>query len=996
MRQVHSTSSFVIALVITMVVGEAAINPILAQSVGDYRSASSGIWSAIGSWQYYDGNGWTTPPDTVGYPGQKPGTANVTIQNGNSITLDVSPVNPVASINISGTSTNTTLTFNSGTALTVSGPTTIDAPTSNYRTNTMAVGAGSLNAGSITMANTGNNRRDCIVSLTTGGITIRGDLTMQGSFAENHIDITGAGTINIGGNVDNGAGAVGGGFTTPPAASVINLNGATLQNVFLYGGGRSLGILKINNAMGVTSGSAFTTVTLSIGDVAPGSSLDVGTYSETVSGNLLVNGSLNGTGGITLSGSGATIDGTGTIAAPMTASTSHTINSTADLTITGTMTINRRHTVTNNGVVSVGDLGTATGTWAQGNNSTLNYSGTAITPTLNASASDNTVNYTGDAQTVKVTTYHNLILSGNGDKTFAVTTVNGDLSLTGAAKVTTGANLTVGGNLNIGDNTSFTVPAHSLSVSGTTTVGGGTSGTLAITSVTEAKTFAGAVTINGGADFTEIAAASLVFGSNVTVSGTLTEFGAATVSVAGSFTNNGTYTASTGTHTFSGSSKTIGGSAAISIPNLAVTGTYSNSCGLTVGTSLSGAGALANEAGYTLNIGGTSTISTLAAIASGNTVNYAGANQAVHLNDYCNLTFSGSGTVTLPNGAMSISGNWTNNGVTITPGSSTVTFNGISPQTIGGTTPTAFNDLTINNSAGVQFGDPVSVSGTLTLVSGIVTTSSTNLLTTESTSTSSIIGASASSYINGPLALTLAAGVAADGTSYTFPVGDPGNFRPLALVNVRTAAGSSPVVKVTEIPTGALTGDSTITSVAPRNWHVETSGGTLASATIQLAENGLIPTNAIAQSTMQSGNYASIGGTNIGATITSVQAASSFPVYFAIGISSVMGLYSYQSGNWDDPNTWTTDPSGRTWTNARVPSMSGADRVTILNGRTISISANAKKTSSLTLNAGGVLNLHTTTGHDFGTVSGQGKLILSSNSFPGGTFTGFVAVGCCG
>ena len=70
-----------------------------------------------------------------------------------------------------------------------------------------------------------------------------------------------------------------------------------------------------------------------------------------------------------------------------------------------------------------------------------------------------------------------------------------------------------------------------------------------------------------------------------------------------------------------------------------------------------------------------------------------------------------------------------------------------------------------------------------------------------------------------------------------------------------------------------------------------------------------------------------------------------------------------------------------------------SDNVTILNGRTISIVTNNKQVSSLTINSGGILDITSTTGHNFGTVSGQGKMMLSSNTFPGGTFTSFVAGG---
>ena len=407
-------------------------------ALGQSTFSGTGNWSSAARWS----NGIPTS-----------GTA-VTVATGANCTVDVAA--SCASLTYTGGATATTVTISGTNSLTVGGAVTINAPTAAAVNYTLAVATGSLTAASLSMANTGGNTEDCILSLSTGTISIAGNLAMPGVFARNHVDITGAGTINIGGNVDNGAGAVGGGFTTPPATSIINLNGTSAQTVFLYGGASSLGILKINNSTGVTSGSAFTTATLTIGDITANSVFSVGTFATTVSANLIVNGSLNGTGVVTLSGAAATMDGTGSIATPTTISTNHTINATANLTITGTVTINTGITVTNNGIVTATNLGAGTGTWTQGANSTLYYNNAAaITPTLTATAAGNTVNYNGAAQTCRVTTYTNLTLSASGVKTFATTpTVNGVLSMEGTATVmVTAGVVTYGANATLQYNT---------------------------------------------------------------------------------------------------------------------------------------------------------------------------------------------------------------------------------------------------------------------------------------------------------------------------------------------------------------------------------------------------------------------------------------------------------------------------------------------------------------------------------------------------------------
>lgn len=97
--------------------------------------------------------------------------------------------------------------------------------------------------------------------------------------------------------------------------------------------------------------------------------------------------------------------------------------------------------------------------------------------------------------------------------------------------------------------------------------------------------------------------------------------------------------------------------------------------------------------------------------------------------------------------------------------------------------------------------------------------------------------------------------------------------------------------------------------------------------------------------------------------------------------------YSYRSGNWEDPNTWTQDPSGTLSVNPQVPGTN--DFVTILNGREVKVTSNNKRTYTLEIQNGGSLDLGSTTGHNFGIASGEGTLRLQSTAFPGGDFSSF-------
>ena len=49
---------------------------VCAQTIGDYRSVASGNWTALATWQYYNGNAWVA---ATAYPGQNTGIQNVSI-----------------------------------------------------------------------------------------------------------------------------------------------------------------------------------------------------------------------------------------------------------------------------------------------------------------------------------------------------------------------------------------------------------------------------------------------------------------------------------------------------------------------------------------------------------------------------------------------------------------------------------------------------------------------------------------------------------------------------------------------------------------------------------------------------------------------------------------------------------------------------------------------------------------------------------------------------
>ena len=113
-------------------------------------------------------------------------------------------------------------------------------------------------------------------------------------------------------------------------------------------------------------------------------------------------------------------------------------------------------------------------------------------------------------------------------------------------------------------------------------------------------------------------------------------------------------------------------------------------------------------------------------------------------------------------------------------------------------------------------------------------------------------------------------------------------------------------------------------------------------------------------------------------------------VFFSGGAYGQTTWYSYQSGNWGTPSTWTADPSGTLLIGSPAVEPGASDKVIILNGRTVNITANTKSAASITIQPGAVLNTNATIGHTFNIINGAGIYRLSSPNLvipaPIGTF----------
>jgi len=386
-------------------------------------------------------------------------------------------------------------------------------------------------------------------------------------------------------------------------------------------------------------------------------------------------------------------------------------------------------------------------------------------PTASLDAIIGDANFTGANQPdLSATSYCKSLTIGNGTK---VSAINVDRTMEVSQDIIIGSNGTLthssttisiqgnwynSGNYNASQDNSFvTFNGTMQSINGTSsfrnlTINQGSATTLN-GNVSVTKTFSvngtfdpgiNLVTLSGGITFPVATGAILkvkgaTFASNYSRNPTLNarsvvDYASSSINQTVSVQNYGTLKISGGTV------KTLAGnltlqSSASDVGNVSVTeGTFNlTTYSLSRGTSTSG-GSITIDNNATLKIGGTTSFPTRFStilLQPTSTVDYIGTTQVISPQNYGNLTISAGASagrsVTLSStGTIGVYSNYTpstiNNVYTLT--GSTVSFNGISAQTIGATFATNFNNLIIANGSTVTLNSNTSIAGNLTVSNG--------------------------------------------------------------------------------------------------------------------------------------------------------------------------------------------------------------------------------------------------------------------------------------
>ena len=733
-----------------------------------------------------------------------------------TVTLNSGTLNaPSGTFNVAGDWANNGGTFNPGSGtvtFTGAGAQAINGTTTSQSFNNITLNKGNtLNASGLTSltVNSLTETAGNFTAPTTGTLEVDGSVTLTaGTFTAPNA----SGTFTVAGNwVNNGGAFASNGGT-------VTFNGVGPQTISGTAGLQTFNDLIVNDpGQTVTVGGSTTTLTLH------SMTLTAGTFVAGTATTINVTGDWENDGGAFTPGAGTVnfnntsaaqaIDGTAasqtfnSITVAKTAQTLSVGGSTTTLTLNGTMTLTSGTFAagTATAINVAGNWAQATGAIFTPGSGTVTFNGSGaqtIGTAASLSFNDLTVNKSAGALTMATTTtltVNNLTVTLGSFTPPATFNINGSATLT-AGTLTAGANINIAGDWSNNGGT-FTP-------GGNTVTFNSTSGPQAINGTAASQAFNNLIvnktgqTLSVGGSTTTLT----LSGTMTLTAGTFDAGTATTINVAVNWATAtaATFTPGTGTVVFNGTG-------AQAINGTATSQTFYNVT-------------LTKTAATLLSVGGSTTTLTVNNLTE-TTGNFT---PPATLNVNGNLTLT-AGTLTA--GAnIFIAGNYSAiSGAIFTAGTGTVTFNGSSSQSLGGTVGTTFYNLTINNGTGVTLGASPTINRTLTLTSGVITTTGSYQVNVAYTSNAAISGASSSSYVNGTLQKSFAV---ANGQSFSFPIGDAANYTPVALsaMNVTVAGSLKANTTGADHPSISTSGIDASKSVN-RYWTLTQSGGTLGTFT---------------------------------------------------------------------------------------------------------------------------------------------------------------------
>jgi hypothetical protein len=606
--------------------------------------------------------------------------------------------------------------------------------------------------------------------------------------------------------------------------------------------------------------------------------------------SLVLDGLVNGGGQGDLrigNVAGSTLSGTGNYSSTNSSSdirlqSNATILAGTDLKFdnNGTFRINGK-TATNNGKISIISPSNFTGNGTFVNNTTTSYllysknadfSGT----TLNAGNAGNTVEFkpSGSRRVNTGGIYHHLIISGATTRLRAATTIRGNLTINaGATLDVNGFDITIAGNWT--DNGSFSEGTRRVTFNGS-----------ANDQTVTAETF---YNLNINNTFTN---------GKVTATGNILITASRTLTMTSGIFDMQTFTLSqtsgTANLTATGGELRMA-KTGVTLPEL--TGTYT----ITGGTiTFSGSGAQTARA---LNTSPSA---------------------------YYHIAFNGGGTTTLA-GDITVRGNWTNTGNTVT-GNVTTMFAGTGTQTITNTAGQTFYRLNVNTTGPLTLAAStnVTVTNTLTMTAGNVNLNGQTLRLGNGAGATLVHTSALATCYGGVFQRYFPSGTAISPTAAPlyglFPIGSVASYRPVQITSTANATTGGYVgfqhndaLTATDVNYADNEG-TTIQRITDMNSTGATSGLVGGTYTMSMTMSNLSTTGVVSDLRMELQDTPPFGvGTTVASTGTPASptvtrsglAVADLNHFFVVATRNssatpmVASFYSLKSSTWTDGTAWS-------------------------------------------------------------------------------------------
>ena len=340
-------------------------------------------------------------------------------------------------------------------------------------------------------------------------------------------------------------------------------------------------------------------------------------------------------------------------------------------------------------------------------------------------------------------------------------------------------------------------------------------------------------------------------------------------------------------------------------------------------------------------------------------------------------------------------------GIEIIGTSSTISYGLAGAQDVA---PLSYGNLSVSGGNTKTLVGDVTVEGTLDLVDGNISLGSAawNLfLGTQASVTASGGFSNTRMVVCDGSGSFIKQGLTPADFSIIYPVGTGSYYTPFEVTVLSATAAGTGSISVRTVAETAPGPPSAAGSDLMKYWSISTANISVTSADIRLTyinpeevgpggdQSKYVPFLYSHGAWSQPGLYSAAGVNPM--TITGISdidgqwTARTEPEYTY--------FYSYQTGNWHDPETWTTDPSGTLQTGNGIPDEGAI--VVILTDRKVTLTQDVTETGlTVTVSPGAFLDqsVYRFTG-TLSSLSGQGAVMLASVNFPVATINTLVNTG---